>query len=70
MPVAADLSGNWTWNHRTDVSRWLDQPVTNATHYALMGADVAARYVRFVFSAEPVSRLQSLGERLARTPLG
>jgi hypothetical protein len=41
MPVATDLSGNWTWNHRTDVSRWLDQPVTNATHNALMGTDVA-----------------------------
>jgi aspartate/methionine/tyrosine aminotransferase len=31
------------------------------------GAEVAARYVRFVFSAEPVERLASLGERLART---
>ena len=41
MPVAADLSGNWTWNHRTDVARWLDQPVTNATHDALLSADVA-----------------------------
>ena len=30
------------------------------------GADVAARYVRFVFSAEPVARLATLGERLAR----
>ena len=29
------------------------------------GADVAARYVRFVFSAEPVARLATLGERLA-----
>ena len=29
------------------------------------GADVAARYVRFVFSAEPVERLAELGERLA-----
>ena len=28
------------------------------------GADVAARYVRFVFSAEPVARLATLGERL------
>ena len=32
--------------------------------------DVAARYVRFVFSAEPVARLATLGERLARTSLG
>jgi hypothetical protein len=33
------------------------------------GADVAARYVRFVFSAEPVARLATLGERLGRTGL-
>jgi aspartate/methionine/tyrosine aminotransferase len=33
------------------------------------GADIAARHVRFVFSAEPVDRLATLGERLARTPL-
>ena len=29
------------------------------------GGDVAARYVRFVFRAEPVARLATLGERLA-----
>jgi aspartate/methionine/tyrosine aminotransferase len=33
------------------------------------GAEVAARYVRFVFSAEPVERLATLGERLERTGL-
>ncbi len=33
------------------------------------GAEVAARYVRFVFSAEPVARLATLGERLARSGL-
>ncbi len=33
------------------------------------GAGVAERYVRFVFSAEPVERLATLGERLARTGL-
>ena len=33
------------------------------------GADVAARYVRFVFSAEPVARLATLEERLGRTGL-
>jgi aspartate/methionine/tyrosine aminotransferase len=40
-----------------------------ATGMAGWGADVAARYVRFVFSAEPVERLATLGERLARTGL-
>ena len=36
-----------------------------ATGMAGWGGDVAARYVRFVFSAEPVPRLETLGERLA-----
>ncbi|WP_211233037.1 pyridoxal phosphate-dependent aminotransferase [Solirubrobacter soli] len=40
-----------------------------ATGMTGWGAEVAARYVRFVFSAEPVERLATLGERLARTPL-
>jgi aspartate/methionine/tyrosine aminotransferase len=33
------------------------------------GDEVAARYVRFVFSAEPVERLQEIPERLAGTRL-
>jgi aspartate/methionine/tyrosine aminotransferase len=36
-----------------------------ATGMGGWGGDVAARYVRFVFSAEPVERLTTLGERLA-----
>ncbi len=40
-----------------------------ATGMAGWGGAVAERYVRFVFSAEPVSRLATLGERLARTGL-
>ena len=39
------------------------------TAMAGWGAEVAARYVRFVFSAEPVSRLQSLGKRVQGTRL-
>jgi aspartate/methionine/tyrosine aminotransferase len=35
-----------------------------ATGMAGWGGDVAARYVRFVFSAEPVERLATLGARL------
>ena len=37
-----------------------------ATGMTGWGGDVAARYVRFVFSAEPVSRLATLG----RAPRG
>jgi hypothetical protein len=35
-----------------------------ATGMAGWGGDVAARHVRFVFSAEPVERLTTLGARL------
>ena len=41
MPVAADLAGTWTWNHRRDVSAWADDPVVNATGDALMTTAVA-----------------------------
>ena len=36
MPVATEVGGNWSWNHRRDVTAWLDEPVTNATGDALM----------------------------------
>jgi hypothetical protein len=42
MPVAADLPGAWTWNHRRDFSVWADDPVLNATGDALMTVAVAA----------------------------
>jgi hypothetical protein len=41
MPVAADLTGSWTWNHRRDVATWTDDAVVNATADALMTAKVA-----------------------------
>lgn len=40
-----------------------------ATGMTGWGGEVAARYVRFVFSAEPVERLATLGERLMVTDL-
>jgi N-succinyldiaminopimelate aminotransferase len=33
------------------------------------GDEVAGRYVRFVFSAEPVERLQTIPDRVANTRL-
>jgi aspartate/methionine/tyrosine aminotransferase len=40
-----------------------------ATAMTGWGADVADRFVRFVFSAEPVERLRTLPERLAAAGL-
>jgi N-succinyldiaminopimelate aminotransferase len=47
----------------------LDDARIAATAMTGWGDEVAARYVRFVFSAEPVERLQEIPERLAATRL-
>jgi aspartate/methionine/tyrosine aminotransferase len=46
----------------------MEQAGVAATGMTGWGGGVASRYVRFVYSAEPVSRLSELGERLARLP--
>jgi aspartate/methionine/tyrosine aminotransferase len=43
----------------------LEESSIAATGMRGWGGDVAARYVRFVFSAEPVERLETIPERLA-----
>lgn len=64
------------WSLLLDVTRLGLDPVTAsaallreasvaATPMIGWGGEVAARHVRFVFSAEPVDRLATLGERLA-----
>jgi aspartate/methionine/tyrosine aminotransferase len=53
-----------------DASRiLLDDAQIAATGMRGWGAEVAGRYVRFVFSAEPVERLAEIPERLATTRL-
>jgi hypothetical protein len=41
MPVAKELQGTWSWDHRSDVTTWAEDPVTNATHDALLPPDPA-----------------------------
>jgi aspartate/methionine/tyrosine aminotransferase len=48
-----------------DASEAMLQRGVAATPMTGWGGEIAARYVRFVFSAEPVARLATLGERLA-----
>jgi aspartate/methionine/tyrosine aminotransferase len=43
----------------------LEESSIAATGMRGWGGEVAARYVRFVFSAEPVERLETIPERLA-----
>jgi aspartate/methionine/tyrosine aminotransferase len=47
----------------------LEESAVAATAMIGWGGDVAERYVRFVFSAEPVERLATLAERVAGTRL-
>ncbi len=62
-------AGGWSLLLEADdparASRALMDAGVAATAMTGWGGDVAARYVRFVYSAEPVERLASLGERLA-----
>ena len=47
----------------------LDDAKIAATAMTGWGDEVAARYVRFVFSAEPVERLETIPDRVADTKL-
>jgi N-succinyldiaminopimelate aminotransferase len=47
----------------------LDDAKIAATGMTGWGDEVAARYIRFVFSAEPVERLETISERVAGTSL-
>jgi len=31
MPVASEIKGTWSWDHRSDVSNWTEDPVINST---------------------------------------
>ena len=39
MPIAAELNGSWSWDHRTDVNTWAEDPVTHANQDALLPDD-------------------------------
>ena len=39
MPVATELNGTWSWDHRTDVNTWASDAVTHATHEARLSPD-------------------------------
>lgn len=73
LPVVS-ASGGWALLLDTEAMgiaapeasrRLLEQKVA-ATPMTVWGGDVAPRHVRFVFSREPVERLESLGERVRR----
>jgi hypothetical protein len=36
MPVASEIAGSWSWDHRQQVVDWVEDPVVNATQDALL----------------------------------
>lgn len=39
MPVANEIKGTWSWDHRADVSTWAEDPVINSTGDAIIPPD-------------------------------
>jgi hypothetical protein len=44
MPIPTDLQGTWTWDHRTDINTWNNDPVANSTGDALIPVDPPAAH--------------------------
>jgi hypothetical protein len=42
MPIAKEMQGTWSWDHRSDVTTWAEDAVTNATADALLPPDPAS----------------------------
>ena len=41
MPVSGDITGTWSWDHRSDLTTWTEDKVVNATGDAMLPADPA-----------------------------
>jgi hypothetical protein len=41
MPIAREIKGTWSWDHRSHITSWVEDPVTNATGDALLPPDPA-----------------------------
>jgi len=41
MPVASEIKGTWSWDHRADVAKWTEDPVINSTGDAIIPPDPA-----------------------------
>jgi len=39
MPLANDIQGQWSWDHRSDITAWAEDPVVNATGDAILPPD-------------------------------
>ncbi|MBZ5602681.1 MAG: hypothetical protein LAO79_10280 [Acidobacteriia bacterium] len=41
MPVASEIKGTWSWDHRSDVATWAEDPVINSTADPILPPDPA-----------------------------
>jgi hypothetical protein len=41
MPVASEIKGTWSWDHRSDASTWAEDPVINSTADPILPPDPA-----------------------------
>ena len=41
MPVANEIHGTWSWDHRSDITTWAEDPIVNATDDAHLRPDPA-----------------------------
>ncbi|TMB84273.1 MAG: hypothetical protein E6J39_04365 [Chloroflexi bacterium] len=39
MPIAHEIPGSWSWDHRQDVNTWAEDPVTHAGQEAILSPD-------------------------------
>jgi hypothetical protein len=39
MPIPHDINGTWSWDHRIDINTWSNDPITHATHDAILSPD-------------------------------
>lgn len=56
MPVATDLHGSWSWDHRSDITTWAEEKVINTTGDALLQPDPAKGqegWLKLTFEEQP-----------------
>jgi hypothetical protein len=64
MPVANEIQGSWSWDHRTDITDWGEDPVTNATADAILPPDPAAGSEGWLRLSPPVPQPSTGGNTI------
>jgi hypothetical protein len=70
MPVASDIAGTWSWDHRKDVSSWVEEDITAATGEALLHDDPVAGSEGWLRLSPPPPAAAATGGTSTATPGG